>query len=158
MIYLIPASGAAVLFYAWIQQNPAVRFTHKALIPCLFIQAASILAVVGVLSWIMPFDVSAEGYGDIPAWRVIAAGLEDALFILPAFIIPKPWRYGFLALSAISFTSGHAYQGAVPALAKVPYVFVGYILAARFGILTTIAAHSINDLAGWLVISAAGLR
>lgn len=145
---MIPLVGALVLYYAWTKHM--VAFSRKDMFRVWFVQTAAVLAAAFFFMDFFPL----ERYDliDVPLWRIATAGLEDAVFVLPAFFIKKPWRWAFLVASSISFTLGHSYQGDVSMLAKTPYVFVTYVLAARYGIGTTIVVHSLNDLGAFAVI------
>lgn len=152
MIDLIPLAGLVAL--ALLRRHEAVAFKASEVLNCLFLRAGAMLGWAAVLVVFFPVRISESPL--MPLWCHVAAGLEDVLFVLPALILPRPWRYGFLAFSTLVFMSGHLYQGDFPALAKLPFVPLSYILAARFGILTTVAAHSLNDIGCWAVLKIIG--
>lgn len=76
------------------------------------------------------------------------AGLEDAIFVLPLLVAPVTlWiRIPAMTVMTYTFMRGHDYQGKKAMLAKMPHVPVAYYFASRYGILTTIVAHAVNDM------------
>lgn len=152
MVNLVPVFGALVLAFMW--RREVVFFRADKVLLCLFVQVL-VSAVTGYAAKGAMSPDPLEGVkimAGLPLWRGFAAGLEDALFVLPAFLLPPNYRGGFLILSMASFALGHAYQGNAAMLAKLPAVPVVYFLAARYGILTTIAAHSITDVLALIAI------
>ena len=83
---------------------------------------------------------------DLPTWRLWLAGFEDAIFVLPLFMLREKWRPTFMVFMAVAFATAHSYQGFVPAAAKLVFVPVVYLMAKRWGILTTMIAHSLQDV------------
>ncbi len=147
MIPYIPFIGVAILLLLW--KNPVMRFQSRGVIPTLIIRGLMLVGWGIILLSVFRYSEVSVNIADagVEPWRIIASGLEDALFVLPAFIIPKSkWRLAFLAYSTVVFCIGHEYQGFYYAAAKAPFVIISYALAERYGILTTIMAHSLNDV------------
>lgn len=143
---LIPLTGLTVLLYVAHRHPGLLRFDRRGVLPCLAwsVTACLLTGLPAMFSGAprlegLPILVAA------PVWVFALAGLEDALFVLPAFLVPKPYRWGFLAYSSVVFTVGHAYQGNAM-WGKMLSVPVVYWLAGRYGIVTTMVAHSLQDI------------
>ncbi len=142
----------------------AVMWRHRVMRfrPQYVVRVGALRAVV-LLAWALLLVVIAPAMfaksivasvDDISLSRAMLAGLEDAVFILPAFLIPRPYRWAFLGFSTALFCRGHAYQGDFAAITKLPFVILSYFLVAEYGVVTTIVAHSINDILVVLAIRA----
>jgi len=147
---MIAAMGLFILFMAYEEKLPVLRFTPRRVFAVLVI-SMFVLAVTGMISTALfpdpPDTNDAAIFADVSVWQVLLAGLEDAVFVLPAFFLDKKQdRLAFIVLSSALFTSGHAYQGYGAMFAKVFMVPMVYLMAERWGILTTIVSHSLMDV------------
>lgn len=146
---MIALIGLFILFMAYEERLPVLRFTLRRVLVVTVISVL-VLAATGVISTAIFGDAGVSDsdiFSDVSIWQVVFAGLEDAVFVLPAFFIDKKRdRLIFIVLSSALFTSGHAYQGYADMFAKVFMIPMVYLMAERWGILTTIVSHSLMDL------------
>ncbi len=123
------------------------KSSPRNILSVLAIRDASLLVWAALLLLVLKPDTNIHATDGIPIWRATTAGLEDVLFVLPAFFISRrSWRFAFLSLSTILFCAGHSYQGFFAMASKAPFVLVSYFLVAEYGILTTVISHSLNDV------------
>ena len=143
----IACLGLFFLYCAW--EEGKVKVTPNRIHYVMAINV-TVLAATGALVRLFssqPVDMAGvKEILDQPTWRIALAGFEDAVFVLPVFMLSERSRPFFLTFLAIAFASAHSYQGFGPAAAKVFFVPVVYLMAKRWGILTTMIAHSVQDL------------
>jgi hypothetical protein len=90
-------------------------------------------------------------------WQVtLLTPWEDAVFGMPLVILDKLysntklfrlWFYPLVAMSMISFGSGHAYQGFLSAALLALYIPYSIKYSKKFGVGTVMLCHIMFDLA-----------
>lgn len=90
-------------------------------------------------------DSFLEGLSRADTARMLFAGTEDVVFIAPLLFLSGTNLYWGLALSCCAFAYLHYEYPVRARLFKMLYILVSYGFAARFGLLTTIAAHGVKD-------------
>ena len=142
----ITIAGLYIIYLAKRACPEVLRFEPKR-IPRVMFCNMGIALLTALPAVLLGVQRNTNILAEVPMWKAALAGFEDALFVLPAFLMSGNERWLFLVVSSILFTSGHSYQGWTPMLAKtftVPVVYL--LLAGEYGILTTMAAHSLQDL------------
>lgn len=130
--------------------RPVMKISLDGVLWSLIISMVTTLlagAVIGLFVERKPEDLgSLKQFLDINPLLVLLAGLEDFVFVLPIFLFRGRMVLPVMVISGILFTLGHSYQGDAAMLPKLVTVPVVYLLARKYGILSTALAHGINDV------------
>lgn len=144
--------GVFLLWLAWRTNNPVVRLTPNRILAVLGINVL-VISATGIISIAIFGSPKVGSLDDVALWQGLFAGFEDCVFVLPALMLEdKIERRAWLLLGTLLFTSGHSYQGNGAMFAKLFVVPVVYLMASEWGILTTMAAHSLMDVTSLTIL------
>lgn len=120
-----------------------------------FLCAATLVRIASfpLLSGFGHIQDGISGVKTIPWAATLTVFWEDASFVLPLVIMKDAligklrylW-YPIAFVFAISFASGHLYQGYLASLLTILYLYLSYNMGKKYGFGTVMICHSLYDL------------
>jgi membrane protease YdiL (CAAX protease family) len=144
-LYTLITSYRAFIAY---KLKPVCRLSFKGVVVSYIVSLVSILLMGRLVYCFVEPSVSTDAFSGLMKINpliLLYAGVEDFIFVLPLFLLPKRYELAGLVISSVLFTLGHSYQDTAM-YGKIASIPVSYLLARRYGIFSTALSHGINDV------------